>query len=179
MKLRHWIKVSRTEFQAHGQMQPSRGVPQCRGLPLSEVSVPTTLVASLLLSRKTQTRYSLRDLMSRQLSLPNFCICFLPCKPSSSFQDGGQKGAQRGLCSRVGIRWWCLQGHVNPPWEAETAVCRSAFITPVASPQPFIGGKGSSQHSRPQGLVAQSSASLFYFLSLYFVNLLPRLLSAG
>lgn len=114
LKLRHWIKVSRTEFQAHGQVQPSRGVPQCSGLPLSEVSALTIPVALLLLSRKTRIRYSLRDLTSRKLSLPNFCICLLPCKPSSSFLDGGQKGAQWGLCSRMRIRWWRLRRHVKP-----------------------------------------------------------------
>lgn len=48
LMLRHWIKVSRTEFQARGQ-----GVPPCSGLPLSEVSALATPVTLLLLSRKT------------------------------------------------------------------------------------------------------------------------------
>ena len=64
-------------------------------------------------------------LLSRKIQISTHCVTlhhvrpisvsvFLPCKPSSSFVDGRQKGAQQGLCSRMGIRWWCLRGHVNP-----------------------------------------------------------------
>lgn len=53
--------------------------------------------------------------MSCKLLLPIFCVWLLPCKPSSSFPDRGQKGAQRGLFSCTGIRWWALWGHVNSP----------------------------------------------------------------
>lgn len=156
-----------------GKCSPAGGYHSAQDPP-PKVSALATLVASLLLSRKTQIGYSLCDLMSRKLSLPNFCICFLPCKPSSSFLDGGQQGAWWGLCSCMGIRWWCLQGHVKPRHRRQKLCFHNSCNISAA----LSLGKGSSQHSWPQGLVAQSSVSLFYFLSLYFINLLPRLLSA-
>lgn len=55
LKLRHWIKVSRTEFEACGWMQPYWGCTTAvLVIPLIKVSAVTAPVTLLLLPSKTQ-----------------------------------------------------------------------------------------------------------------------------
>lgn len=101
-------------FKLVGKRSLARAVLQCWGLPISEVAALTIPINGFAASfKENPNQYSLRSLCHVSFHCP-ISICFLPCKPSSSFTDGGQKGAQWGLCSTVRIRWWCLQEHVNP-----------------------------------------------------------------
>lgn len=151
-----------------------KGVLQRSGLPLSEVSALATPVALLLLSRKTPIGTRCVTLCHISFRCPiSISVSFLANPPAPSrMEDGREYSVDSVPAWELG--GGACEGTLNPA----LAVCRSAFVTPVTSLQPFIWGKGSSQRSRPWGLVAQSSVSLFYFLSLYFINLLPHLLSA-
>lgn len=102
--------------------------------------------------------------------------CFLANPPApSQTEDRREHSGGSFLAPELG--GGACEGTLTPRHERQKRPYVTACGAPVTSLQPFIQGKGSSQRSQPRGLVAQSSMSLFYFLSLYFINLFPCLLS--
>ena len=121
LKLGHWIKVSRTEFEACGQVQPGWGVLQCSGLPLSELSALTTPVASLLLSRKTQigTRCVTLCHVSFRCAI-SISVFFLANPPAPSWMEDRREHSRDSV----------------PVWELGGGACEGTLT-------PTMGGRNS------------------------------------